>query len=192
MENVLRGINNLSTNQKISDPYELLSSLKRENIGDLAVNIPSFSEINEVEKEYFGKLLDSGEDNYDIIDLRANFYKELRKTTKYLNSEELKNNYLMSLEQHEGMINHLKTNYNSLIAKGELEGVAFEKYLTANRSVDLFRLSERIEFYKKAIKLGDKIQEKDVYVRGIQETKNEKTAPSKKATSNTTSTIIQR
>lgn len=192
MENILRGINNLSTNQKISDPYELLSSLKRENIGDLAVNIPSFSEINEVEKEYFGKLLDSGEDNYDIIDLRANFYKELRKTTKYLNSEELKNNYLMSLEQHEGMINHLKTNYNSLIAKGELEGVAFEKYLTANRSVDLFRLSERIEFYKKAIKLGDKIQEKDVYVRGIQETKNEKTAPSKKATSNTTSTIIQR
>lgn len=192
MENVLRGINNLSTNQKISDPYELLSSLKRENIGDLAVNIPSFSEINEVEKEYFGKLLDSGEDNYDIIDLRANFYKELRKTTKYLNSEELKNNYLMSLEQHEGMINHLKTNYNSLIAKGELEGVVFEKYLTANRSVDLFRLSERIEFYKKAIKLGDKIQEKDVYVRGIQETKNEKTAPSKKATSNTTSTIIQR
>ncbi|HHU59657.1 TPA: hypothetical protein GXZ34_01900, partial [bacterium] len=144
------------------------------------------------EKEYFKKLLDSGENNYDIIDLRANFYKELRKTTKYLNSEELKNNYLMSLEQHEGMINYLKTNYNSLIEKGELEGVAFEKYLAANRSVDLFRLSERIEFYKKAIELGDKIQEKDAYVRGIQEAKNEKTASAKKPTPNTKTTSMQR
>ena len=192
MNNILQGVNNLSTNQKISDPYELLNSLKRENVGYLAVNLPLFSEINEVEKEYFKKLLDSGENNYDIIDLRANFYKELRKTTKYLNSEELKNNYLMSLEQHEGMVDYLKTNYNSLIEKGDLEGVTFEKYLAANRSVDLFRLSERIEFYKKAIELGDKIQEKEVYVRGVQETKNEKNVPSKKPTSNTKRTSMQR
>ena len=192
MNNILQGVNNLSTNQKISDPYELLNSLKRENVGYLAVNLPSFSEINEVEKEYFKKLLDSGENNYDIIDLRANFYKELRKTTKYLNSEELKNNYLMSLEQHEGMVDYLKTNYNSLIEKGELEGVAFEKYLAANRSVDLFRLSQKIEFYKKAIELGNKIQEKEVYVRGVQETKNEKKVPSKKPTPNTKTTSIQR
>ncbi len=192
MNNILQGVNNLSTNQKISDPYELLFSLKRENIGDLAVNLPSFSEINTVEKEYFKKLLDSGEDNYDIIDLRANFYKELRKTTKYLNSEELKNNYSMSLEKHQRMTNNLKTKYNNLIEKGDLEGVAFEKYLDANRSYDLFRLSQKIEFYKKAIELGDKIQEKDAYVRGIQEAKNEKTASAKKPTSNTKSTSMQR